>query len=77
MNHLIYGCIKEGKAADPATWTLIDETLQEAGCGGALLACTELSVAGQELAAGAFYLDPLEILAESAIAFMGKTIRTG
>ena len=73
---LIYGCVKKGQLADEDTLKRIDKGLRAAGCSGALLACTELSVIGRERDLGAYYLDPMEVLADRAVAFMGKKIRT-
>ncbi len=72
---LIYGCVKKGQLADEDTLKRIDKGLRAAGCSGALLACTELSVIGHAQGLGDFYLDPLEVLADRTIVFMGKQIR--
>lgn len=73
---LIYGCVKKGNPADEGALSRIDEGLRASGCAGALLACTELSVIGRERGLGAYYLDPMEVLADRAVAFMGKKVRT-
>ncbi|MDD3537776.1 MAG: amino acid racemase [Eubacteriales bacterium] len=70
--HLIYDCVKKGEPSDADSLKRIDEALRIADCTGALLACTELSVVGQKEMLNDFYLDPLEVLADRAIAFMGK-----
>lgn len=73
--HLIYDCIKNGKPADRNALSYIDNELKSSGCCGALLACTELSVIKSQEALDSFYADPMEILAERAIEFMGKKVR--
>lgn len=75
VTHLIYDCVKSGKPADMDQWKLIEQELLEADCEKALLACTELSCIREQENLGDFYLDPLEILAERCIAFMGGTIK--
>lgn len=75
VTHLIYDCVKSGKPADMGQWKLIEQELLEAGCEKALLACTELSCIREQENLGDFYLDPLEILAERCIVFMGGTIK--
>ncbi|MGI6211486.1 MAG: aspartate/glutamate racemase family protein [Anaerovoracaceae bacterium] len=70
--HEIYDCVKAGKPSDRETWNEIDRELKTAGCDRALLACTELSVLKEELCLSDFYLDPLEVMAERALDFMGK-----
>lgn len=73
--HLIYGCIKKGEAADQLALAYIDRELKENGCKAALTACTELSVIKIDEALDSFYVDPMEILAERAIVFMGKELK--
>ncbi len=75
--HLIYGCVKKGRPSDVDALKRVDKGLRAAGCAGALLACTELSVIGRERDLGAYYLDPMEVLADRAVIFMGKEIRKG
>jgi aspartate racemase len=73
--HLIYGCVKRGQPSDEEALKRIGEGLRAAGCAGALLACTELSVVGRERKLDDFYLDPMEVLADRAVSFMGKELR--
>ena len=73
--HLIYGCVKAGLPADREALAAIDEELKAAGCSAALLACTELSVIKADEHLDDFYIDPMEVLAEKAIEFMGKQVK--
>lgn len=73
--HLIYDCVKKGVPADKAALESIDTELRENGCKAALTACTELSVIKSDNNLGVLYVDPMEILAEQAILFMGKQLR--
>ena len=73
--HLIYGCIKAGLPADKEALSAIDAELKQAGCSAALLACTELSVIKADEHLSDFYIDPMEVLAERAIEFMGKKVK--
>ena len=73
--HLIYDCIKAGLPADKEALAAVDAEVKAAGCKGALLACTELSVIKADEHLDDFYTDPMEVMAERAIVFMGKTIK--
>ncbi|HCU08081.1 MAG TPA: aspartate racemase [Clostridiales bacterium] len=73
--NLIYGCIKKGQPSDEDALKRIDEGVRAAGCVGALLACTELSVIGREMKLDEFYLDPMEVLADRVVSFMDKELR--
>ena len=73
--HLIYGCIKAGLPADKETLAAVDAEVKAAGCKGALLACTELSVIKADEHLDDFYTDPMEVMAERAIEFMGKQVK--
>ncbi len=72
---LIYDCIKGGKAADKESLAAIDKEIKEAGCVGALLGCTELSVIKTEENLDSYYTDPMEVLAARVIEFMGKEVK--
>ena len=73
--HLIYDCIKAGLPADRKALAAVDAEIKAAGCKAALLACTELSLLRADGILDDFYVDPMQILAEKAIAFMGKNVR--
>lgn len=68
----IYDRIKAGKRTDNVAWESIDAELREAGVSAALLACTELSLIKREERLSDFYLDSMEILAESVLEFARK-----
>jgi len=72
---LIYDCVKSGASTDMAALESIDDELKANGCMAALTACTELSVIKAEERLDTFYADPMEILAEKAIVFMGKSLK--
>ena len=73
--HLIYDCIKAGLPADRVALAAIDAEVKAAGCKAALLACTELSVIKADEHLDDFYVDPMEVMAERAIEFMGKQVK--
>ncbi len=68
----IYDCVKAGKPADMKKWAIIDNKLKNMGCKKALLACTELSVIKADENLSDFYIDPMEVMADRALQFMGK-----
>ena len=65
----IYEHVKSGIPADREMWQEIETAVKEAGCGAAILACTELSVVRVQLKLDDFYLDPMEIMADRVIDF--------
>lgn len=73
--HLIYDCVKAGLPADKEALAAVDAEVKAAGCKGALLACTELSVIKADEHLDDFYTDPMEVMAECAIEFMGKQVK--
>lgn len=73
--YLIYDCVKSGRPADMDAWRRIEDELLSAGCGTALLACTELSCIKADEHLSDFYIDPMEVLAERCIEFMGKQVK--
>lgn len=74
--HLIYDCVKASQPCDRAAAKAIDRELREAGCGAALLACTELPLLREiGMFDSALYVDPMEVMADRAIEFMGKEVR--
>lgn len=75
VTHLIYDCVKANAPADRQALARLDEAVRAAGCRRALLACTELSVIARDNALDDFYVDPMQVLAEQAILFMGKPVR--
>ena len=73
--HLIYDCIKAGLPADKEALAAVDAEVKAAGCKAVLLACTELSVIKADEHLDDFYVDPMEVMAERAIEFMGKQVK--
>ncbi|MEE0796313.1 MAG: amino acid racemase [Anaerovoracaceae bacterium] len=73
--HEIYDCVKAGKPADMKSWAVIDSRLKEMGCKKALLACTELSVIKSDERLPDFYIDPMEVMADRALEFMGIAVK--
>ena len=70
--HEIYDCVKPGRPVDEVAWKIIDEKLQALGCRRALLACTELSVIKADKHLSDFYIDPMEVMADRCLEFLGK-----
>ncbi|MCD7947049.1 MAG: amino acid racemase [Oscillospiraceae bacterium] len=73
---IIYDEIKRGETGSREKFALIDHALREAGCDGAILACTELSVYRAYHGLPDFYLDAMEVLAEVCITRCGYPLRT-
>ena len=74
--HLIYDCVKASKPCDRAAAKAIDRELRSEGCEAALLACTELPLLREiGMFDSALYVDPMEVMADRAIEFMGKEVR--
>ena len=71
----IYDRIKKGLDWDAASWDTIEDEVRRAGCSRAIMACTELSVIKADNGLSDFYVDPMEVLAERAIEFAGKTVK--
>ncbi len=72
--HEIYDCVKAGKPADEDAWKIIDQKLHDMGCTKALLACTELSVIKADHHLSDFYIDPMEVMADRCLGFIGKKV---
>ncbi|MDR0424028.1 MAG: amino acid racemase [Clostridiales Family XIII bacterium] len=68
---LIYDGVKGGGELDIGDFRRVEAELAEAGCGGAILACTELSVLKRRWGLPGFYLDAMLSLAKAAIQFAG------
>lgn len=69
---LIYDQIKAGQRGEPALFARVDGAVRQAGCDGAVLACTELSVYRAHHGADPFYIDAMEALVEECITACGK-----
>jgi aspartate racemase len=72
---LIYEGVKGGGLIDPSNLAAIDAELRAAGCAGAILACTELSVLKTRCGLPAYYLDAMAPLVRETILFAGKEYR--
>lgn len=72
---VIYDQVKAGKPTDPAQWQRIEDAMEAKGCGRLILGCTELSCVQEELSLGERYLNPLDVVARKAVAFMGGRLR--
>lgn len=72
---IIYDEIKRGEQGSREKFAAIDRYLRRAGCDGAILGCTELSVYRIWHGLPAFYVDAMEILAEQAILACGYPLR--
>lgn len=74
LTTLIYDQIKAGQRGDEALFAKIDAAVRGAGCDGAVLGCTELSVyrAYHPLRGG--YIDAMEVLAEECVLACGKEL---
>ncbi|MCI9466195.1 MAG: aspartate/glutamate racemase family protein [Ruminiclostridium sp.] len=71
---LIYDDIKSGKPGDEAKFAALDRFLHHAGCGCAILGCTELSVYREQAKLPPYYIDAMEVLAQQAILRCGKAL---
>lgn len=68
--NIIYKDIKAGKKGSVEEFCKIERELEEAGCVGALLACTELSIYREQENLGDFYIDAMNVLEDKAIELM-------
>ena len=73
---IIYDEIKQGERGSREKFAAIDKAIRLAGCDCAILACTELSVFRTYHSLPPFYVDAMEVLAETAVARCGYPLRT-
>ena len=73
--NIIYDEIKRGEKGSREKFAVIDKWLRAAGCGGAILACTELSVYRTYHGLPDYYLDAMDVLAEKCITACGYKLR--
>ena len=73
---IIYDEIKKGEKGSREKFSAIDRALRTAGCDGAILGCTELSVYRTYHGLPQFYIDAMDVLAEQCITFCGYPLRT-
>lgn len=71
VTQLIYGQIKAGQRGDENLFAAIDAAVRGAGCDGAVLGCTELSVYRAFHPLDAYYIDAMELLAEACVTACG------
>ncbi len=71
ISNTIYSALKQGKAPDRERFLEIAGSLIGEGCDAVILGCTELSCMKRELSSDIHFIDPMEILAASAIAECG------
>lgn len=72
---IIYDEIKKGEKGSREKFALIDQCLRELGCDAAILGCTELSVYRTYHGLPDFYVDAMDVLAETCITFCGYPLR--
>lgn len=74
LTTLIYEQIKAGRPGDETLFAAIDAAVRAAGCDGAVLGCTELSVYRERHPLDDFFIDAMEALVEECVAVCGKTL---
>ena len=72
---IIYDEIKKGERGSREKFGRIDRFVRAAGCDGAILGCTELSVYRDYHGLPDLYIDAMEVLAEESILACGKKLR--
>ena len=72
---IIYDEIKRGETGSREKFAVIARWLRGAGCDGAVLACTELSVFRTYHGLPAYYMDAMDVLAEECIVTCGYKLR--
>ena len=72
---IIYDEIKRGEKGSREKFAVIDRWLRSAGCDGAILACTELSVYRTYHGLPDYYLDAMDVLAQRCITACGYKLR--
>lgn len=75
VTSIIYDEIKRGETGSREKFAAIDRACRTAGCDGAVLGCTELSVYRSYHDLPNYYLDAMELLAQEAILRCGKRLR--
>ena len=72
---IIYDEIKRGETGSREKFAAIDRWLRQAGCDGAILGCTELSVYRTYHGLPDYYLDAMDVLAQRCITACGYKLR--
>lgn len=75
LTTLIYDQIKAGQPGDEALFSAVDAAARAAGCDGAVLGCTELSVYRDRHPLPRRYIDAMDVLVEECILACGGTLR--
>lgn len=73
LMHLIYNCVKKGRAADRGEFYSVIDRMRGDGCDSIILGCTELSVINRALGPDDSLTDSLEVLAHKAITLCDGT----
>lgn len=74
LTTLIYDQIKAGQRGDETLFAKIDAAARAAGCDGAVLGCTELSVYRANHGLDRYYIDAMEVLVEACITACGAAL---
>ncbi|MDB2100719.1 aspartate/glutamate racemase family protein [Clostridium paraputrificum] len=69
---IIYNQVKKGQIGNYDMFLEIERELKEAGCDGAILACTELSCFREQHCLSDFYIDAMDILVDKSIEMCSK-----
>lgn len=75
VTSIIYDEIKRGETGSREKFSAIDKAARAAGCDGAVLGCTELSVYRTYHGLPDYYIDAMDVLVEAAILACGKKLR--
>ena len=70
---IIYDQIKNGKAPDTNAFLSVAEELRARGADALILGCTELSLIKKYICLPPYFIDSLDVLADSTIRACGKT----
>ena len=65
--YMIYDKVKAGADYGFSDWKPVEDSVSAAGCSCAVLGCTELSLINRKLGLSEFYVDAMDVLAESCV----------
>lgn len=74
LTTLIYDQIKAGQPGDETLFAKVAAAARAAGCDGAVLGCTELSVYRERHPLHRFFIDAMEVLVEACVSACGKPL---
>lgn len=74
LTTLIYDQIKAGRPEEEALFARAAAAAKAAGCDGAVLGCTELSVYRERHPLDGFFIDAMEVLVEECVTVCGKEL---